>query len=43
MQVELRLMRYVVAVAEEGGFQAAARRLRIGEFSQHHQAAEIPA
>lgn len=31
MPVELRLMRHVVTVAEEGGFQAAARRLRMAQ------------
>jgi DNA-binding transcriptional LysR family regulator len=31
MHVELRLMRYVVAVADEGSFQAAARRLHMAQ------------
>jgi len=31
MSVDLRLMRYVIAIADEGGFQSAARRLNMAQ------------
>ena len=41
MAVELRLMRYVVAVADAGGFQRAARELRIAQPSLSRQIRDL--
>jgi DNA-binding transcriptional LysR family regulator len=41
MAVDLRVMRYVVAVAEEGGFQDAAARLHVAQPALSRQVAQL--
>lgn len=41
MSVDLRLMRYVVTVADEGGFEAAARRLHMAQPPLSRQIREL--
>ncbi|NUT91895.1 MAG: LysR family transcriptional regulator [Saccharothrix sp.] len=41
MSIDLRLMRYVVAIADEGGFQRAADRLRVAQPALSRQVAHL--